>query len=86
MKHERVPLPKMDLDTAAWGADGRSILFTGRKVDNWDIYRFRLRDRQLIRLTDHPASDAAPHEWNSRLPVSPQGLLPKLWGEIKSNS
>ena len=85
--HERVPLPKMDLNTSAWGADGKSILVTLRKEGGaWNIYRFRLRGRQLIRLTDHPASDAAPHEWNSRLPVSPQGLIPKLWGDIKSNS
>ena len=87
VKHERVPLPKMDLGWTAWGADGKSILVTLRKEEeNWDIYRFRFSDGQLIQLTDHPASDGSPNEWNSRLPVSPQGLAPKRWGEIKSNS
>ena len=86
-KHEPVPIPKMDLTSVDWGANGKSILFAGRKEGgNWDIYRFRLRDRQLIQLTDHPAKDSSPHEWNPSLSVSPQGLAPKRWGEIKSNS
>ncbi len=84
--HEPVPLPKMDSETAAWGADGKSILIALRKEgEKWDIYRFRLSDGQLIQLTDHPASDISPREWNSRLPVSPQGLAPKRWGAVKSN-
>ena len=86
-KHEPVPIPKMDSTSVDWGVDGKSILIALRKEGgNWDIYRFRLRDRQLIQLTDHPAKDSSPHEWNSRLPVSPQGLVPTRWGEIKSNS
>ena len=85
-KHEEVPIPKMDLMTVSWGADGKSILFAGRKAgEKWDIYRFRLSDHQLIQLTDHPASDGFPQEWNPLLPVSPQGLAPKRWGKIKSN-
>ncbi len=84
-KREPVPIPKMDSTAADWGADGKSILFAGRKEGgNWDVYRFRLRDRQLLQLTDSPAKDSSPHEWNPRLPVSPQGLAPKHWGEIKS--
>ena len=87
VKHERVPLPKMDLGWTAWGADGKSILVTLRKEEeNWDIYRFRLSDGQLIQLTNHPANDGSPNEWNPRLSVSPQGLTPKRWGEIKSHS
>ena len=87
VKHEPVPLPKMDSTTVAWGADGKSILIALRKEgEKWDIYRFRLSDGHLTQLTDHPASDTSPNEWNSRLPVSPQGLVPKQWGEIKSNS
>ena len=86
-KHEPVPIPKMDSTTVDWGTDGKSILIALRKEGgNWDIYRFRLRDRQLIQLTDHPAKDISPHEWNPRLPVSPQGLAPTRWGEIKSHS
>ena len=86
VKHEPVPLPKMDSENAAWGADGKSILIALRKEgEKWDIYRFRLSDGQLIQLTDHPASDISPSEWNSRLLVSPQGLAPKQWGAVKSN-
>ena len=86
VKHEEVPIPKMDLTTVSWGADGKSILFSGRKDgEKWDIYRFHLLDNQLIQLTDHPASDVFPQEWNPLLPVSPRGLTPKRWGEIKSN-
>ena len=85
--HERVQLPKMDLARIGWGADEKSILITARQEGKeWDIYRFRLSDGQLTRLTDHPASDSSPNEWNPRLPVSPQGLIPKCWGAIKSDS
>lgn len=87
VKHKEVPIPKMDLTTVSWSGDGKSILFAGRKEgEKWDIYRFRLSDNQLIQLTDHPASDSFPQEWNPLLPVSPQGMVPKRWGEIKSNS
>ena len=87
VKHEDVPIPKMDSTTVSWGADGKSILFAGRKEgEKYDIYRFRLSDNHLIQLTDHPASDTFPQEWNPLLPVSPQGMVPKRWGEIKSNS
>ena len=87
VKRERVPIPKMDSSATAWGADGKSILISLRKAKEkeWDIYRFRLLDGQLTQLTDHPASDIAPNEWNPRLSVSPQRLAPKRWGEIKSN-
>ena len=91
IKHERVPLPKkMHLDGAAWGADGKSVLVTLRTAPReeggvWNIYRFRLPNGPLIQLTDHPATDGGAHEWNPRLPVSPQELIPKHWGEIKSD-
>ena len=88
VKRERVPIPKMDSSATAWGADGKSILISLRKAkgEEWDIYRFHLPDGPLIQLTDHPASDLAPNEWNPRLSVSPQRLAPTRWGEIKSNS
>ena len=92
VKHERVPLPKkMHIYGAAWGADGKSVLVTLRTAPReeggeWNIYRFRLPDGPLIQLTDHPATDGRAREWNPRLPVSPQKLAPKRWGEIKSNS
>ena len=88
VKRERVPIPKMDSSATAWGADGKSILISLRKAkeEDWDIYRFHLPDGPLIQLTNHPASDLAPNEWNPRLSVSPQRLAPTRWGEIKSNS
>ena len=33
VKHERVPIPKMDLQSVSWSGDGRSILFAGRKEE-----------------------------------------------------
>ena len=81
----RVPVPRMPFQTASFSANGKSILFAGKKDNDWNIYRFRLADHALIQLTDTPGSDKAPHEWNSRLSVQPQQLLPLFWGEIKSN-
>ena len=86
VKWEQVKVPRMPLDTGAWGADGESVLFAGKRKSRWNIYRFRLRDKTLIQLTNNPFKDSGPHEWNPLLPVSPQGLVPKRWGEIKSNS
>ena len=74
-----------DVHAGGWSPDGKSILFSGA-VEEWDIYRFRLSDGEVTQLTDSPDTDYAAHEWNSRLPVSPQGLAPKCWGEIKFNS
>ncbi len=85
VKWEEVPLPQRLDSIPAWGADGRSILFTHKAFGNEDIYRYRIDNQKLMQLTDHPAKDSSPHEWNPRLPVSPQGLMPRLWGEIKSN-
>ena len=88
-----VKRPLKALSTFSFSADGQSILLKGKKDfvmagvkgDPWNIYRFGLVDKKLIQLTDSPGSDGSPHEWNPRLPVSPQGLAPKRWGEIKSN-
>ena len=87
-KWRRVAVPskwQMFFDSAAFSADGTSILFAGRQkdADNWDIYRFRLVDRKLTQLTDSPNDDLAPHESNPRLSVSPQELTKTRWGEIK---
>lgn len=82
---QRVRPPRSIDGSPAWGADGRSILFLGKTGDNLNIYRYRLDNRQLIRLTDHPDSDGAPNEWHPLLTVSPQGLVPIPWGGIKSN-
>ena len=88
IEHERVKLPHnpwLSVSGEAWGSDGKSILIAGR-IGIWNIYRFRFADRKLIQLTDSPATDFAPDEWNPLLPVLPQGLLPTRWGEIKSHS
>ena len=87
-KWRRVAVPsklEMIYHSAAFSADGKSILFAGRPADadNWDIYRFRLVDRQLTQLTDSPGNDLAPQKSNPRLSVSPWELIPTLWGEIK---
>ena len=84
----RVAVPsklEMVFHSAAFSADGKSILFSGKQNadDAWDIYRFRLADRKLTQLTDSPGDDGAPHERNPRLSVSPQGLTPTLLGQIK---
>ena len=89
LKWQRVPVPKGTFSTSDFSADGRSILFSADLIDddekNDEIYRFVLADRQLIQLTHSPGRDAGPHEWNPRLSVSPQKLVPTLWGEIKSD-
>ncbi len=86
VKHwDRLLVPRMPFQTTTFSADGKSILFAGKKDNDWNIYRFRLVDHALIQLTDTPGSDKTPHEWNPRLSVRPQRLLPLFWGEIKSN-
>ncbi len=82
IEHEDVKLPHnpwLSVSGEAWGSDGKSILIAGR-IGIWNIYRFRFAGRELIQLTDSPATDFAPDEWNPRLPISPQGLIPRLWG------
>ena len=69
----------------SFGADGKSLLFSGRIVKNWEIFRFRLDTREVIQLTDAPGSDKQAREYNPRLSVSPKELIPTRWGEIKSN-
>ena len=84
-KWDRVPVPRMPMDSESFSADGKSILFSGKRNNQWDIYRFSLIDHSLIQLTDNPAKDAGAREWDPRLSVQPQQLLPLFWGEIKSN-
>lgn len=84
-QRERVPAPRMPLRSVSFSADGKSILFSGKWNNQWDIYRFRLADHALIQLTDNPGTDGAPQEWNPRLSVRLQRLLPLFWGEIKSD-
>ena len=80
----RVPVPRMSFQNAEFSADGQSILFAGKTNNDWNIYRFRLDSHSLIQLTDNPGKDVAPREWNPRLSVRPQRLLPLFWGAIKS--
>ena len=86
-KRVRVPVPRMPFHSAAFSADGKSILFSGQKDEAWNIYRFRLADNKLIQLTDNLDADVPGQELNPRLSVPPQqGMLPQYWGEIKSNA
>ena len=87
---DRVHLPKRPISGGAWGADGKSVLFTSRPPDgpknlDWNIYRFHLIDKKLIQLTHHVRRDQIGQEWNPSLSVQPQRLLPMLWGQMKSN-
>ena len=87
---DRVPLPKMPMSGGAWGADGKSVLFTSRPADgpknlDWNIYRFHLIDKQLRQLTRHVWKDSMGQEWNPRLSVRPRRLLPVFWGDIKTD-
>lgn len=89
---KRLKRPLKALDSFSFGADGKSILFKGKKDfvvpdvkgDPWNIYRLGLVDKQLIQLTDNEGNNGAPREWNSLLSVSPQDLIPTRWGEIKT--
>ena len=79
------PSPLLAAQGFGWGADGKSMLIGGR-IGIWNIYRYRLADRQLIQLTDTPPSyNKSPREWNPRLSVPPKpGRLPVYWGKIKA--
>lgn len=79
----RMPIRFAD---ATFGADGKSILFSGHGgAKRWHIYRMYLEDERFIQLTFGEFVDYYPHEWKSPLPVSPRGKVPLLWGEIKEN-
>ena len=87
IEFEPVKLPAgalLVMQGTGWGADGKSILIGGG-LGILHIYRFRLAERQLIQLTDSRGKDFAAREWNARLPVSPQGWVPRRWGEVKSH-
>ena len=87
LRWKHVPVPRMAYVTDSFGADGKSILFSGADdIDgDWHIYRFELNTNKLIQLTNSPGEDTAPEEWNPRLSVPPQqGLLPQGWGKIKA--
>lgn len=89
---KRVKRPLKALDSFSFSADGKSILFRGKKDfvkagvkgDPWNIYCFGLIDKQLTQLTDSPDTDSTPREWNPLLSVSPRKLAPTRWGEIKT--
>ena len=88
IRWRRVAVPsklQMVYHSAAFSADGKSILFAGKRMNDtdWDIYRFRLVDRKLTQLTDNPGNDLSPQERNATLPVEPHGLTITFWGEVK---
>ena len=79
----RMPIRFAD---ATFGADGKSILFSGHGGGKrWHIYRMYLEDERFIQLTFGEFVDYYPHEWKSPLSVSPRKTVPLLWGEIKDN-
>ena len=82
----QIQLPQFisTVNAGGWSPDGRSIIFSGWVNNNWEIFRVRLSNGEVIRLTDSPGTDYAAHEWNPRLPVESQGMLPQSWGRIKA--
>ena len=82
---ELIPIPLKVFQPVAFSADGKSILFSGKKQKRWNIYRLHLHNRKLIRLTNTPFKDVGPNEWNPRLSAPLQGLTPTLLGKIKAN-
>ena len=82
-KREIVPIPKMPVSTVSFGVDGKSIFFAGKQHLHLNLYRFRLDTHQLIQLTDNVWDNKKAHEWNPRLSVRPQRLLPLFWGDVK---
>ena len=90
IRRKPIQIPRMTFDFASLSADGQSILFIGQKAGIWNIYRFGLINKKLVRLTknlteDVSAEDAFPHEWNPRLPVTPHELTPTRWGRDKDD-
>ena len=44
-----------------WSSTGEYIVFTSRaRTGDWEIYRLRLADNDLIRLTSRPGTDTTP--------------------------
>lgn len=43
-----------------WDLDGQSILFGSNKDGNWEIYRYVLRDKSTVRLTNDDGFDGDP--------------------------
>ena len=90
IRWRRVPVParlEMVFHSAAFSADGKSVLFAGKWKGNnqWKIFQFRLADRKLTQLTYGVGDDFAPQERNVTLPVEPHGLTITFWGEIKED-
>ena len=84
--------PKREIQMPIWfgtptfGADGKSILFSGHSGGKrWHIYRMYLADERVVQLTFGEFIDDYPQEWRAPLSVSPRRKVPLLWGEIKEN-
>jgi Tol biopolymer transport system component len=44
-----------------WSLDGRYIVFSSRfRTSDWEIYRLRVADGEIVRLTNRPGSDTTP--------------------------
>ena len=92
IRRKPIQIPRMTFDFASLSADGQSILFIGQKAGIWNIYRFGLINKKLVRLTqnlteDVSAEDAYPQEWNPSLSVpKQQDLLVQTWGRIKAGA
>ena len=81
VKHrDRVPVPRMPFHSVSFSADGKSILFTGKKANQSNIYRFRLADNKLIQLTHNPASGYCPPRMESPPVCNTTAVTPSVLG------
>lgn len=75
------------LSGASWMDGDRSIVFSlmlrDKATANYDLYRYTFATRGLRRLTREPIDEDWPDWTEGVLPVSPEGKLPLLWGELK---
>ena len=71
-----------------WSRDGAAILFDTYRDGNEEVYIMNADGSNPFNLSNHPAEDCCGYWYNGLLPsatpVSPQGKLITIWGQIKA--